>query len=517
MFEEKESAQPSQSNARIAKNAVMLYIRMLFTMLIGLYTSRVVLATLGEVDYGIYGVVGGIVAMMGFLNASMSGATSRFLTYELGRGDKDRLVRTFSSAMIVHIGIALVVLVLAETVGLWFLCNKLVIPAERMTAAHWVYQLSIASAMLSITQVPYNSVIIAHEKMDVYAYVEILNSVLKLAIVFLLLIGKQDKLILYAVLYFAVSVLILGIYRIYCIRRFEESHIKWNWDKEILKPLLSYSGWNIYTEMAFAVRQQGVGFLLNMFFGVVYNAAQGIANVVQGIILAFSSNIVLAFRPQIITSYSTAEYERMNSLIRMAIKITMFMLSLVTIPLCINAEYILGLWLVEVPYGTVLMTRVLLLINLVNTVSHVLMCGIHASGRMRLYSILTGTLYLLSLVVMYIYLRLSYGYEFVYYILLFVGFVVLSIYLYILKHNVPQFDTYGVIIKTIMPIALIIVATYYCSSHNVLGEEGSIRFMLVSAAVSTVILALLFFVCVFDSHERNYITNFVRQRLLHRA
>lgn len=196
----------SSNNKRIAKNTLALYLRMFLTMMVGLYTSRVVLATLGVEDYGIYGVVGGVVGMMGFLNASMSGATSRFLTFELGRGDKERLAKTFSSALIVHIIIALIVLLVSETVGLWFLCNKLVIPEGRMAAAHVVYQLSIFSAMLTITQVPYNSSIISHEKMDIYAYVEILNVTLKLLIVYLLVIGNFDKLILYAILTLAVSV-----------------------------------------------------------------------------------------------------------------------------------------------------------------------------------------------------------------------------------------------------------------------------------------------------------------------
>ena len=221
----------TSNNKRIAKNTIMLYIRMFISMLVGLYTSRVVLATLGVEDYGIYGVVGGVVGMMGFLNASMSGATSRFLTFELGRGDKERLAKTFSSALIVHIAIAIIVFILAETVGLWFLCNKLNIPEGRMEAAHWVYQFSILATMLSITQVPYNATIIAHEKMDVYAYMEILNVTLKLLIVYLLTIGDFDKLKLYAVLTFAVSLIIMMIYRIYCLRHFKESRFHWVWDK----------------------------------------------------------------------------------------------------------------------------------------------------------------------------------------------------------------------------------------------------------------------------------------------
>ena len=264
------------SNKRIAKNALMLYIRMFISMIVGLYTSRVVLATLGVEDYGIYGVVGGVVSMMGFLNASMSGATSRFLTFELGRGDMKRLADTFSSALIVHIGIAIIVFIVAETVGLWFLCNKLVIPEDRMEAAHWVYQCSILSAMLGITQAPYNASIIAHEKMGVYAYVEILNVTLKLLIVYLLVIGDFDKLKLYAVLVLAVSVLIMLIYRIYCIRMFQETHFHFVWKKDILKPLLSFSGWNLYGNLGNMFQQQGTNFVINFFFGVVMNAAMSV-------------------------------------------------------------------------------------------------------------------------------------------------------------------------------------------------------------------------------------------------
>ena len=303
-------------NQRIARNAVMLYIRMFLTMIVGLYTSRVVLNVLGVEDFGTYGVVGGIVAMMGFLNASMSGATSRFLTFELGRGDQKRLADTFSSALIAHMMIALFVLVVAETVGLWFLTHKLVIPAGRMPAAHWVYQMSILSAMISITQVPYNATIIAHEKMDVYAYVEILNVTLKLLIVYLLTIGNFDKLILYAALVLAVSIVIRMIYRVYCLRHFAESHFHWIWDKSILKPLLNFSGWDLYGNMAFTVRTHGANFILNSFYGVVLNAASGIAATVQGVVLGFSSNVVLAFNSSNgISSRSLAMHSSANELV----------------------------------------------------------------------------------------------------------------------------------------------------------------------------------------------------------
>lgn len=248
-------------NRRIAKNTLILYIRMFISMIVGLYTSRVVLNTLGVEDFGIYGVVGGVVGMLGFLNASMSGATSRFIIFELGTGDIQKLRDTFSSSLIIHIAIALIVLLFAETVGLWFLCNKLVIPDNRMEAAYWVYQLSIFSAMLSITQTPYNACIIAHEKMSVYAYIEILSIVLKLMIVYLLLIGNWDKLKLYSLLVFLVSMLIMMVYRVYCIRHFVETHFHWVWDKSILKPLFSFSGWDLYGNVCVTVKGQSILYL----------------------------------------------------------------------------------------------------------------------------------------------------------------------------------------------------------------------------------------------------------------
>ena len=335
----------TSNNKRIAKNTIMLYIRMFISMVVGLYTSRVVLATLGVEDYGIYGVVGGVVAMMGFLNASMSGATSRFLTFELGRGDKDRLAKTFSSALIVHIAIAIIVFILAETVGLWFLCNKLNIPEGRMEAAHWVYQFSILATMLSITQVPYNATIIAHEKMDVYAYMEILNVTLKLLIVYLLCIGNFDKLILYASLMLAVSILIMMVYRIYAIHQFPEAHFHWIWDKTYLRPLLSFSGWDLYGNACVIARQQGTNFLINIFYGVVFNAASGIATTVQGTISGLAFNIILAFRPQIIKQYAKGNVEDMSKLVGNAVCFTTILFGCMSIPLILETHYIMKAWL----------------------------------------------------------------------------------------------------------------------------------------------------------------------------
>lgn len=333
----------TSNNKRIAKNTIMLYIRMFISMVVGLYTSRVVLATLGVEDYGIYGVVGGVVAMMGFLNASMSGATSRFLTFELGRGDKDRLAKTFSSALIVHIAIAIIVFILAETVGLWFLCNKLNIPEGRMEAAHWVYQFSILATMLSITQVPYNATIIAHEKMDVYAYMEILNVTLKLLIVYLLTIGNFDKLKLYAVLTFAVSLIIMMIYRIYCLRHFKESRFHWVWDKTYLTPLLSFSCWDLYGNACVTARQQGTNFLVNIFFGVTYNAASSVATTVNGVVLGLTFTLIPALQPQIVKRYAVGDIKGMQSLMNNGIKYFSLLYLALLFPFLMEADQLFTL------------------------------------------------------------------------------------------------------------------------------------------------------------------------------
>lgn len=448
------------SNRRIAKNTLALYVRMFLTMVVGLYTSRVVLATLGVEDYGVYGVVGGITSMLGFLNASMSGATSRFLTFELGRGDKKRLENTFSSAMIVHMGIAAVVLVLAETVGLWFLCHKLVIPPERMTAAHWVYQLSILSSMLTITQVPYNATIIAHENMNVYAYVEILNSVLKLLIVYLLTIGDFDKLILYAVLMLAVSVMVMMTYRIYCVRHYSESHFHWVWDKAFLTPLLSFSGWNIYAAMCFLGRQQGTNFILNFFGGAVLNAAASLAATADGIITGFAYNVVTAFRPQIIKQYAVGDKRNVEFLLGLALKVSLFLFAVFALPLATNAEMIIRLWLGSVPGHTVAFLRIILLSSAFQVINTVFLVVIQATGYIKSNSKITGTISILNLLPLYLLLRFGIGVDIAYYIVISANMLISVANYYCIRKTVPEIVLMPMYLQAIFFIIIECVIAY---------------------------------------------------------
>lgn len=390
------------NNKRIAKNTLMLYIRMLLSIVVSLYTSRVVLQTLGVDDYGIYGVVGGVVAMFSFLNASMSGATSRFITFALGKGDSKDVNETFSTALIIHIGIAIAIVLLAETVGLWFLEYKLVIPEVRLPAARIVYQFSILAMAVQVTQVPYNASIISYEKMDVYAYVELLNVFLKLGIVYILLIGNFDKLTLYAFLVLAVNTIIAFTYRIYCLRHFETCKFHWIIKKEKLFPMLSFSGWDLYGNLCYTVRQQGVNMLINMFFGVALNAASSVATSVQGVVSSLSANVIQAFRPQIIKQYASGNITEMESLMCNSVKYSLILFLMLCVPLSFVMYPIMHLWLGIVPEMAPEFCVFLLLISMFNLVNSVLCIAIHASGNIKSLSLVTGTIYLLTIPLIYV-------------------------------------------------------------------------------------------------------------------
>ena len=314
-------------------------------MLVSLYTSRVILNTLGVEDYGIYNVVGGVVSMFAFFNSAMSSATQRFLSDEIGKGDFVQLRKTFNATQVIHIGIAVFIFILAETVGLWFVKTYLVIPPERLEAAIWVYHFSVLSFMVSIIQVPYNATIIAHERMNVYAYVSIIEVSLKLLIVFMLRWITYDKLKLYGILHFGVVFIIAAIYRVYTRRNFEESKFEFVKDQKLYKTLISYSVWNLFGNIAGVAKGQGVNILLNIFYGPVVNAARGIAMQVQAAVNSFVSNFQMAVNPQIIKSYAADEREYMYSLVIRGSKFSFYLLFFLSLPIMIEVDQILKLWL----------------------------------------------------------------------------------------------------------------------------------------------------------------------------
>lgn len=488
----------TENTKRIAKNTLFLYVRKFLSMLVSLYTARVVLDTLGVEDYGISGVVGSVIGMMGFLNDSMSGATSRFLTYELGRGDMQRMKDTFATALIIHVCIALIVFLLAETIGLWFLENKLVIPEERMNAARIVYQVAVLSTMIGVCQVPYNACLVAHEKFDVYAYVDMLNVLLRLLIVYFLVIVNFDKLILWSFLGFAVSMLIITTYRFYCTKHFEESRFHFVLKREFIKPMLSFSGWDLYGNMSVMARTMGVSMLLNIFFGPVMNAAAGIATQVQSSIMGFSGNLVTALRPQLVKRYACKDFESMLGLLQNGIKMAFLLLSLFSIPLVCEANFVLQLWLGVVPNYTVIFCIYTLLFNFFANMSILLVCVIHATGNIKRPSFINGTLYLLVIPFSYVAYRLGCPPWFAF------MFNVLSVIMGLLSNAwtirlyIPSFSFKDFLFQNFLKCVgvLAVVSSLVYSLHWIL-EEGWFR-LIISVFLSSSLLALFGFYILFS-------------------
>ena len=361
---------------------------------VSLFTSRVILQTLGVEDYGIYGVVGGVVSMFTFINSSMASATQRYLTFELGRNDHDRLQLVFNNSMLIHIIIAVIVVVICETFGLWFLHHKMIIPVERMFAAEWCFHLSVLAAVISIVSVPYNALIIAHEKMGAFAYISILEVVIKLLIAYGVVFVAFDKLIFYAILQLLAQLTIRVIYGRYCRRHFSESKFQLQFEATSLKEMASFASFDLYGNLSVTARSQGVNILLNMFFGPVLNAASSIAAQVQGAIIGFANNVVMAVRPQVVKSYSLSEYNRTIYLIHKSSLICFILLLMLSMPVIVEAPYILHIWLGKVPEYTVAFCRLTLLFGLFSNLSLIVMMGIHATGKIKRPSFINGTLYL---------------------------------------------------------------------------------------------------------------------------
>lgn len=395
----------SGDSKRIAKNTLLLYGRMALTMLVALFTSRVILQALGVTDFGIYNVVGGVVAMMGFLNGSLGGATSRFITYELGLGDRGDARHVFRCAVSIHYLLAALVLVIAETAGLWFVLEKLVIPDSRMTAALWVYQCSVLTVVVTIISSPYNALIIAHERMSAFAYISIIEVFLKLGIVYLLMAVDADRLILYASLLLVVQVSIRFIYSGYCSRHFPETSSRWLWDKRKSREIFSYAGWTLNGNLAVMGFTQGLNILLNLFFGPAVNAARGISVQVQSAVNQFCTNFFTAIRPQVTKSYAQGELSYMHRLIVYGSKYGFFLILLVAVPILVNTEYILHLWLGQLPAHTAAFTRLMLIACMNYALSNPTLMGIHATGDLKKFQLIEGTLLLTVVPVAYAFLK----------------------------------------------------------------------------------------------------------------
>lgn len=396
-----------EKSKRIAKNTFVLYIRMILMMFINFYTTRVILDTLGVDDFGIYNVVGGFVGMFSMISGSLNAACARFLNFALGKGDMNHLKNVFSTEVSIQVLLALFVFVLSESVGLWFLNHKMVIPPDRLFAANWCFQLSVFNFCIGLTMVPYTASVIAHEKMDTFAYFSIYDAVMQLVITYLLVISPIDKLIFYASFLWLNAWVMRVVYHVYCKRHFEECTYHWMLDKPLVKEIFSFSGWNLIGASSAVLRDQGCNVMLNLFFGPSVNAARGIGNKIHGTAVGFVSNFLSAMTPQITQSYSSGDREYMNKLIFKGAKLSFFMMLFMAVPLIINARYILTIWLKEVPDDSVLFGQLAFVMTMASVLSNPLITAQLATGKIKKYQIIVGGLQMLNLPVSYIFLKLG--------------------------------------------------------------------------------------------------------------
>lgn len=467
----------SNKNKRLAKNTIYLYIRMLFAVCINLYTSRLLLEYLGVEDFGVYNVVGGIVSLMMFVNTAMSGATSRFITFCLGKNDVLELKATISSAIQVHAIIALFILLIGESVGLWFVNSQLNIPTESMYAANWVYQFSLFSSVIAIIQVPFNASVISYEKMDIFAMIEIVNVVLKCVIVFSL-VCFSNRLIAYGGLLFMVSALIALMYFIYCFSKLEGFSYANRYHKQIVKEMTIFAACDLYGNGTFAVRQQGINILINKYFGVAFNAAGGVATQASGIISTFMNNVLSAFRPQIIKEYSVGNIARMSKLMFSECEILILLIGLIFVPLFINMDFVMELWLKNVPPYAVVFCKILLVCNAVSVVTQVVQDGIFATGVIKKFSFIAGNLNLACLALTYVFFLLGKDAKFAYYAMLICIISQTLVNSYILQKLIKDLDMKKYLLNTIKPFA--IVAFSFIVLEFSLGEyTGTWRKLLV--------------------------------------
>lgn len=505
------SIQTSDNNKRIAKNTLLLYFRMLIMMGINLYTSRVVLDVLGASDFGLYNVVGGFVTMFTLISGAMTTASQRFLSFEIGKGDAGDIQSLFSTAVLIHVFLAMIIFVLGETLGVWFVNSYMNFPQDRYVAANWVFQFSLVTFIVNVLSVPYNAALIAYERMSAFAYVSILEAGLKLVTVFLLVVSPFDKLIFYAALLAFIAIAIRIIYGVYCYRNFKDCSCNWKWNKEQRAKMLSFVSWNMIGSLAGVMKEQGVNVLLNIFFGTTVNAAKGIASQVNTAMNGFVANFQLAMNPQIVKSYASHEFEDMYKIVFRGSKFSFFMIYALSLPVILEAPFILGVWLRTVPEHTVTFLRIILMTAMVSSLSGTLITSMHASGKVRDYQITVGGLSLLVLPISYLFLKLGYPATSALMVIFMVEVACHFVRLYMLKRSIgfPM----GKYVRVVSLRCLLVVSVSVVLPFLVCAKlDNSFVSFLVTSAVSLLsVLACEYFFGL-DKKERNVVVNKIIKR-----
>lgn len=496
------------SNRRIAKNTVLLYIRMIVMIVIGLYTSRVVLQVLGVSDFGIYNAVGGVVAMLTVLTSSLSTAISRYLTFELGRGDAEKLKRVFSVSLNVQILIAIFIVILGVLAGGWFLNYKMNIPDGRMDAANWVLYCSLLSFAVTLISVPYSASIVAHEKMNVFAYMTILDVTLKLLIVFALYLSPYDKLKSYSVLLLLVAILIRFIYARYCKKKFPECTYHFALDVPLLKEMAGFAGWNFLGNSTWIFNNQGVNILINIYFGVTLNAARGIANQVEALAVSFVSNFMTALNPQITKSYAAGELSQMHQLVCRGAKFSFFLVLFFAIPLCLETKQILNLWLGQVPDYAVLFVRMTFLSTFCTVLGYTLVTAQLATGKIKKYQIIMASVCVWVFPLTWIAFKCGCDAVWAYIVFFVIYFILIFVRIYLVKDLIQMpWKSYLKDVLLICAIVLIIAAVFPFLIYITLPE--SIWRLVLVVLVSVISCCLAVYWVGLSSVERDWFKQLV--------
>lgn len=500
----------SENNKRIAKNTILLYFRTILLMLITLYTSRVILDQLGVEDYGIFNVVGGVVAMFAVISSSLSSAISRFITFELGKGDTQKLRIIFSTSINIQVAISLIILILGEIIGVWFLNYKMSIPPERLIAANWVLQCSLISFCINLISVPYNALIIAHERMSAFAYISILEAFFKLGICYLLACSPFDKLITYAILMVVVSLFIRLIYGYYCGRNFKESRYLWVNEKSIVREMARFAGWSFLTNTAWIFNTQGVNILVNLFFGVAFNAARGIASQVEGAVMMFVRNFTTALNPQITKYYASGKTEEMFKLMCRGTKFTLYLTLIMLLPLFLETEFILQLWLKEVPPSTVIFAQLALIGSAVNNIGNTCYTACQATGNIKRYSQIITSIGVLVFPLTWLVFKMGFAAESMYivYIIVYIAVSIACMFMtrYLVKLPLSMFF-YRALLP---PIIITILASIFPTLINGQMEMGLVR-LLVSCITSIISCLMVIYLIGLTTSERIMVKKFIQK------
>lgn len=489
-------------NKRIVKNTFMLYMRQVLIMLVGLYTVRVVLKTLGIEDYGVYNVVSGAVTMFSFLTGAMAVGSQRFFSFYIGKNDYQHLKKVFHNTLTIYIFLSSVIILLGESLGYWFINNKLVIPEDRLFAANCIFQISILSFVFSMMSAPFIAIIMSHEDMNIFARIGIIEVFFKLAIVFVLILSPFDKLITYGLLLFMISVIIFLLYFLYCTRKYKECTFKLEYNKPIINEIAGFSSWNLFGNFAWIIKNQGTSFMLNIFFGPAINAAQNLAIQIRSVVNTFASNFMSAVQPQIVKSYAKNEYEKMFMLMSSASKMSFILMAIISIPVILNLDFFLNIWLVKVPDYATAFTKILLVEASLEAMSTPTASVNQATGRIKYYQMIIGILGLLNLPVSYCFLRLGYDPDSVYVISLLLQIAIIlhrALYLRNIQKDISFYTIKNVFAPCVLAGVISFVICYYlhCNSSNVI-------YTVLTCCYEVIIVLCFGYFIILNKQEKKY-------------